>query len=56
MDSFRSLSLPGFFRIGVNSRPHISRRLVVTQRVSYRFTPQTALEPHLILANTNFLD
>ena len=69
MDSFRSLSLPGFFRIGVNSRPHISRRLVVTRRVSYRpfedlravsasnrFTPQTALEPHLILANNNFFD
>jgi len=56
MDIFRRLILPGFFRIGVNSRRHFGRRPVVTLRVSYRFTAQTALEPHLILANDNFLD
>ncbi len=36
MDSYRRLILPGFFRIGVNSRRHFDRRPVVTLRVSYR--------------------
>ncbi len=56
MDSFRRLILPGFFRIGVNGRRHFGRRRVVTLRVSYRIMAQTALEPHLMLANGNFLD
>ncbi len=56
MDSFRRLILPGFFRIGVNGRRHFGRRPVVTLRVSYRTMAQTALEPHLMLANGNFLD
>ncbi len=56
MDSFRRLILPGFFRIGVNGHPHFGRRPVITLWVSYRFMAQTALEPHLMLANDNFLD
>ncbi len=56
MDGFRRLILPDFFRIGVNGRRHFGRRPVVTLRVSYRFMAQTALEPHLMLANENFLD
>ena len=69
MDSFRRLILPGFFRIGVNGGRHFGRRPVVTLQVSYRpfedlralsapnrFMAQTALEPHLMLANGNFLD
>ncbi len=106
MDNFCRLVLPGFFRIGVNGRPHFGRQPVVTLRVSYRpfedlmvrvphhdpehggsillttlslsmgrrvraglrvslsrtlsasnrFAVQTALEPHLMLANDGFLD
>jgi len=56
MDSFRRPVLPGFFRIGVNGRRDFGRRPVVTLRVSFRFVAQTALEPHLMLANGNFLD
>jgi len=56
MDSFRRLILPGFFRIGVNGRRRFGRRPAVTLLVSYRFMAQTALEPHLMLANHNFLD
>jgi len=56
MDNFRNLIMPGFFRIGVNGRRHFGRRPVITLRVSYRFMAQTALEPHLMLANGNFLD
>jgi len=56
MDIFRRLILSGFFRIGLNGRRHFGRRPVVTLRVSYRFMAQTALEPHLMLANGNFLD
>jgi len=68
-DSFRRLILSGFFRIGVNGRQHFGRTPVVTLRMSYRpfedlravsasnrFMAQTALEPHLMLANGNFLD
>jgi len=36
MDNIPHFILPGFFRIGVNSRRHFDRRPVVTLRVSYR--------------------
>ena len=39
-----------------NGHRHFDRRPVVTLRMSYRFMAQTALEPHLMLANDNFLD
>jgi len=55
MDSFRRLILPGFFRIGVNVRRHVGRRLLVTLWVSCRFVAQSALGPYLMLANDNFL-
>ncbi len=56
MDSFRHLILPGFFWIGVNGRRHFGRRPVVALPVSYRFMAQSALEPHLMLANDTFLE
>ena len=48
-DSFRRLILPGFFRIGVNSRRHFCRRFVITLKVSYRTMAQTALKGYLML-------